>query len=137
MHIVQHEFQDNFVANGGTTSLASLHWAASRTMTAAAVLGRLPPGKTAEDLNGLLAKIPYVIPAVDAQRERIFTCRVWAREAVRQMHNHGYIHCTNVDALEEEMWKYGRKAVKGRSDNGLPPGERARLVNAVHSRAIQ
>lgn len=53
------------------------------------------------------------------------------------MHNHGYIHCTNVDALEVEMWKYGRKAVKGRSDNGLPPGEHARLVNAEHSRAIQ
>ncbi|EIW64769.1 uncharacterized protein TRAVEDRAFT_42187 [Trametes versicolor FP-101664 SS1] len=104
----------------------------SHTVAAAAILGRLPTGKTVEDLDQLLAVIPMSVPAVDQARERDFTCRVWIREAVRRMHAHRYIHCPNVDALEEEMRRYGMER-----SNNLTSVTCSSLVSAVNSRAVE
>lgn len=104
----------------------------SHTVAAAALLGRLPSGKTVEDLDQLLAEIPMSVPAVDQARERDFTCRIWIREAVRRMHAHRYIHCPIVDALEEEMRRYGMER-----SNNLTSVTCASLVSAVNSRAVE
>lgn len=106
----------------------------SHTLAAAAVLGQLPPGRTIKGLSRLLGAIPMSVPAVDARREPVFTCRVWAREAVRQMHEHGYIDCTDVDSLEEEMWRYGREAASKQDNRTFTT---ASLVRAVHSSAVR
>ncbi|KAL1944690.1 hypothetical protein VTO73DRAFT_3120 [Trametes versicolor] len=105
----------------------------SHTLAAAVVLGRLPPGKTVQDLNALLAAIPMRVPTIDARREPAFTCRVWTREAVRRMHDHGYICCPDVDALEEEVWEYGREAARKHDDKTFTI---ASLVVAVNSHNV-
>ncbi|KAH9846325.1 hypothetical protein C2E23DRAFT_744335 [Lenzites betulinus] len=106
----------------------------SMTVAAAAVIGRLPPGRTVRDLVGLLQEIPMAVPEVEAQREQRFTCRVWIREAVRRMHTRKYICCPDVYALEAEMLQYAEeflKAVRERTP------WLARLVTAVNSSAVQ
>lgn len=48
------------------------------------------------------------VPIVDLPYEtRGFTCRVWFKEAIRCLHNGGFIYCQNVYALEEECRQYG------------------------------
>lgn len=86
--------------------------ATTPSVAVAAILGHLPAGKTATQLSHMLKEIPMAIPAVDSEREPRFTCRVWLREAVRRMHAAGYISCPDVDALEAEMWEYGKAAAE-------------------------
>ncbi|OJT08851.1 hypothetical protein TRAPUB_202 [Trametes pubescens] len=113
---------------------ASFTLATSASVAVAMVLGKLPSGKTVQDLDALLQKIPMTVPAADTARESEFTCRVWVREAVRRMHAEGYIVCPDVDALEEEAWKYGREAARKVDDDTF---ELATLVYAQTSRAVQ
>ena len=49
------------------------------------------------------------------------------------MHANGYIQCHDIDALEDEMWAYGRQAVNALNDNSFT---KATLHNALHSRAV-
>lgn len=46
------------------------------------------------------------VPEIDKERESKFTCRVWFREAIRRLNAPGVIKCTNVDALEQEVYQY-------------------------------
>ncbi|KAH9901581.1 hypothetical protein C8Q73DRAFT_786939 [Cubamyces lactineus] len=87
-----------------------LSLATSPAVAAAAIIGRLPQGKTVDDLDALLQGIALEVPEVDREREPVFTCRVWIREALRRMHAGGYIARNDVDAMEEEMWGYGKAA---------------------------
>lgn len=50
----------------------------------------------------LLKAIPLTIPDVDTHVEPVFTCRVWFKEAVRRLHNDGYVDCPDVYAFEAE-----------------------------------
>ena len=111
-------------------------------LAAAATIGRL--GLEQQQLEGryrsqaalrdMLAQIPMaVVPEADRAREPTFTCRVWVREALRRMHKEGYVRCPDVDALEEEMWRYGRAAARAIEDDTFTV---AALVDAVASRAV-
>ncbi|TBU23243.1 hypothetical protein BD311DRAFT_791751 [Dichomitus squalens] len=112
-------------------------------LAAAAVVGRLT-GATASQVDGegesgtqgalrdLLARIPMSVPDADRAREPVFTCRVWAREALRRMHGAGYVRCPDVDAVEEEMWGYGRAAARAIEDETFAF---ASLVQSLSSRA--
>ncbi|KZT22101.1 hypothetical protein NEOLEDRAFT_1072261 [Neolentinus lepideus HHB14362 ss-1] len=74
------------------------------SICAAAVIGRVPQGKTVSGLVQLLETIPLnEIPPVDAGKEPNFTCRVWIKEAVRRLHAAGFLVCSDVDELEHEM----------------------------------
>nr|VWO96038.1 Ubiquitin ligase complex F-box protein GRR1, putative [Ganoderma boninense] len=103
--------------------------ATSGSVTAAAVIGHLKD-KTEEQLVNVLATIPMVVPAVDIARENVFDCRVWIREALRRLHGAGFIHCPDVDALEAEMWGYGRPAAGAVEDETF---KLAKLVTARNS----
>ncbi|OBZ77678.1 hypothetical protein A0H81_02252 [Grifola frondosa] len=93
----------NFVYEKASFTLCS-----SRRISAAAVVGRLNT-HTLCDLHNILKRIPVnIIPHVDIAREPQFSCRVWVREAVRRLHAEGFLDCPDVDALEQEMWHYGR-----------------------------
>ncbi|OJT05710.1 hypothetical protein TRAPUB_3465 [Trametes pubescens] len=107
--------------------------ATSPAVAAAALLGRLPDGKSVDDLDALLRQIPMEVPEVDREREPTWSCRVWIREALRRMHVSGYIHCEDVDAMEAEMWRYGKEAAAKIEDDTF---EVASLVEALHSRAL-
>ncbi|PIL22946.1 hypothetical protein GSI_15642 [Ganoderma sinense ZZ0214-1] len=89
--------------------------------------------RSQEGLREMLARIPMAVPEADGERERVFTCRVWVREALRRMHEEGYVDCPDVDALEEEMWRYGRAAARAIEDDTFSVAE---LVEAVASRAV-
>lgn len=91
--------------------------ATEMAVAAAAVIGEVRSESSLQELEDLLKTIPLAVPAVDAQREPAFTCRVWVREALRRMHKHGFIHCPDVDALESEMWEYGRAAAQAIEDD--------------------
>ena len=53
-----------------------------------------------------LKDIPMAIPLRDIPREPNFTCRVWFREAIRQLNwSQMFVHCNDVDALEKEVWE--------------------------------
>ncbi|KAI0780701.1 hypothetical protein BD413DRAFT_462684 [Trametes elegans] len=84
--------------------------ATSPAVAAAAVLGRLPGAKTVDDVDSILRQIPMAVPEVDRAREPTWTCRVWIREALRRLHAHGFLVCEDVDAMEEEIWGYGKDA---------------------------
>ena len=109
-------------------------------LAAAATIGRLGleqeqlEGRSQAALRDMLAQIPMsVVPEADRAREPAFTCRVWVREALRRMHKEGYVWCPDVDALEEEMWRYGRAAARAIEDDTFTG---AALVDAVASRAV-
>ena len=105
-------------------------------LAAAAIIGRLDPrqGRSKAALRDMLAQIQMMVPEVDREREAAFTCRVWVREALRRMHAEGYVWCPDVNALEEEMWRYGREAAKAIEDDTFVI---ATLETAVASRAVQ
>ena len=106
-------------------------------LAAAATIGRLneklEDGRSQAGLRELLTRIPMVVPEADKAREPVFTCRVWVREALRRMHEGGYVQCPDVDALEEEMWGYGRAAARAIEDDTF---EVAALAESVASRAV-
>ncbi|KAM5538609.1 hypothetical protein V8D89_007638 [Ganoderma adspersum] len=108
-------------------------------LAVAATIGRLrlglEQGRSQAALRNMLAQIPVaVVPEADRAREPTFTCRVWVREALRRMHAEGYVRCPDVDALEEEMWRYGRAAAGAIEDDTF---EVAALVEAVASHPVQ
>ena len=51
---------------------------------------------------GLLRAIPMTVPAVDMYTEPSFTCRVWFKEAVRILHDRGFVNCPDINRLEQE-----------------------------------
>ncbi|KAI0664619.1 hypothetical protein C8Q70DRAFT_1048839 [Cubamyces menziesii] len=106
-----------------------LSLAISPAVAAAAIIGRLPHGKTVDDLDVLLRDIPLEVPEVDKERESAFTCRVWIREALRRMHANGYIVRGDVNAIEEDMWGYGKAAAAQIEDDTF---ECAVLQDAVN-----
>ncbi|KAF8914607.1 hypothetical protein CPB85DRAFT_1375405 [Mucidula mucida] len=81
------------------------------------------PFGTLNDFDALLRRIPI------NERTQV-TCRVWLREALRRLHNAGYIQC-NVDAMEMEMLEYGTKAAKAISEGTF---EVATLFTAENSK---
>ncbi len=108
-------------------------------LAAAATIGRLGIEvrdgrvRSQEGLRDMLAQIPMAVPEADKAREPVFTCRVWVREALRRMHQEGYVDCPDVDALEEEMWGYGRAAARAIEEDTFKV---AALVESVTSRAV-
>ena len=104
----------------------------SPAVAAAAVIGHMPEGRTVDDLDLLLQSIPMSTPDVDRDREPIWTCRVWVREALRRMHASGWLVCEDVDAMEEEMWGYGNEAAAAIEADIFTT---ATLHSAKHSRS--
>ncbi|KAI0338596.1 hypothetical protein BDW22DRAFT_1337561 [Trametopsis cervina] len=86
---------------------------------------------TTEDVISLLSRIPMSVPDVDRDREPVFDCRVWCREALRQLHAAGIIYCPDVDAMETEIEQYGNMAAHA-SESGT--FRMAILRPAVNSR---
>lgn len=46
---------------------------------------------------------------VREQKEHIFTCRVWLREALRVLQDHGVIGIVDIDRLEEDFVSLGEE----------------------------
>ncbi|TFK86050.1 hypothetical protein K466DRAFT_587586 [Polyporus arcularius HHB13444] len=105
----------------------------SPAVAAAAVIGRLPEGRTVDDLDMLLQKIPMSTPDMDKAREPAWTCRVWIREALRRMHANAWIVCEDVDAMEAEMWRHGKEAAAAIDADTFTM---AMLHSAAHSRPV-
>ncbi len=105
----------------------------SAAVCAAAVIGELKPerGFTAESLKSLVAPIPMAVPAVDEGKEPVFSCRVWAKEALRRMHDAHFIDCPDVDALEAEMFELGSAAERSINEDTFV---KAKLVKAKNSK---
>ncbi len=122
-----HAIQD---ASGWSYESLSYSLHTSVSIATAAVIGQVPFG-TLNDFDALLRRIPInEVPNVDKAREPKLTCRVWLREALRRLHNAGYIQC-NVDAMEMEMLEYGTKAAKAISEGTF---EVATLFTAENSK---
>ena len=102
-------------------------------VAAAAVVGYLYNDRTLEQLRSLLEQIPLTVPPIDHEREPTFTCRVWIREALRRMHMNGFILCPDVDAMEAQMWRYGRLAAEAIEKDTFSV---ATLVTAENSCAL-
>ncbi|KAF4563675.1 hypothetical protein EYR40_003199 [Pleurotus pulmonarius] len=103
----------------------------SQSVAAAAIVGKIAFG-TVADLGTLLSEIPVgVVPDTDKGREKVFSCRVWIREALRVLNNKGHIDCPDVDAMEKEMWEYGAQAA---ADIEAETFKEAKLVKAKNSK---
>ncbi|KAJ7711848.1 hypothetical protein B0H16DRAFT_1900457 [Mycena metata] len=70
-------------------------------------IGTLNNQNAVDAVIALLATIPLVTPPAEAQLGIQFNCLVWFRQAVRCLHDNGYLHCPDVGALEAECRKYG------------------------------
>lgn len=66
-------------------------------------LGDIPPTITLEKMSTLLEAIPMSISSSDMAVESRFSCRVWFKQAVRSLMEHGIVKCRDVIALENEM----------------------------------
>ncbi|KAI0673220.1 hypothetical protein C8Q78DRAFT_1023634 [Trametes maxima] len=70
-------------------------------------IGRLPQGKTWENVNDILKDIPMAVPEADRPVfGNRFTCLVWFRAAVRKLHAERYIGVTDIDQLEQSLRKH-------------------------------
>lgn len=49
------------------------------------------------------------VPSIFEDSEKRFSCRVWVKEAWRVLDANGIIKCSDVVALEHEMWDFGRE----------------------------
>ncbi|KAJ3874235.1 hypothetical protein F5051DRAFT_506021 [Lentinula edodes] len=78
------------------------------TVSASIKIGELKSISSVNDLQSLFKSIPLAVPVVDAAAEPVFRCRVWFKEAVRQLHAHGYIQCMDVNDLEVECKSLAR-----------------------------
>lgn len=83
-------------------------------VAAVAIIGKLNTTiHTLDYLDAVLKEVPMLeVAHADVGREPKFTCRVWLREALRRMHDAGFIHCPDVDAMEAEMVRYGSTAAE-------------------------
>ena len=59
---------------------------------------------------------------------------MWIREALRRMNAKGYVVCEDVDAMEEEMWGYGKRAAVMIEEDTFVV---ATLHAAMNCRAVQ
>ncbi|KAK0468261.1 uncharacterized protein EV420DRAFT_1503546 [Desarmillaria tabescens] len=75
----------------------------------AVVIGNLK-GKSVDDIDNVLKNIPMQVPAIDVEKEPRFSCRVWCREALRRLDKEGIISCSDINAMEKEVWEYGEAA---------------------------
>lgn len=67
-------------------------------------IGELPSGMDYLFLDTYFRDIPMAVPKIDYGRELVFTCRVWFRQAIRQLHDAAmFVECPNVDSLESEL----------------------------------
>ena len=64
---------------------------------------------TFEYVCELLRAIPMEVPSVFSDSEKRFSCRVWVKEAWRVMDANDIIKCSDVVALEREMWDLGKE----------------------------
>lgn len=116
-----------------TYSKERLNLATSTSVSAAAVIGRLPNNRTTEDLEAVLKKIPMAIPTDVYGRAYLsqFNCRVWVREALKRMDAHKFINCPDVDVMDNEMASYGFNSV---TEKVLDPRVKTKLYMARNSR---
>lgn len=57
-----------------------------------------------QNLDDYLRPIPLKVPEVDRGLFSHFTCRVWFRAAIRELHRAGvYVYCPDVNPLEEKL----------------------------------
>ncbi|KUI59122.1 hypothetical protein VP1G_11046 [Cytospora mali] len=61
---------------------------ASRTMVVCLYVGQNPGDQF---LQACAARIPLMIPSELPRGERMWTCRVWAKEMLKALHSHGRI----------------------------------------------
>ncbi|KAF4591278.1 hypothetical protein EYR40_009881 [Pleurotus pulmonarius] len=80
----------------------------SNIVCAAVKIGHLAGDFDIGAVNALLGAIPMEVPASDATIEPRFSCRVWFKEAVRQLARAGAITCPDVYVLEDECREYAR-----------------------------
>ncbi|KAF9495955.1 hypothetical protein BDN71DRAFT_1446886 [Pleurotus eryngii] len=80
----------------------------SKIVCAAIKIGKLAGDFDIAAVENILQAIPMKVPALDAEIEPRFSCRVWFKEAVRQLAYAGVITCTDVYALENECNEYAR-----------------------------
>ncbi|KAF7422997.1 hypothetical protein PC9H_011161 [Pleurotus ostreatus] len=81
----------------------------SNIVCAAVKIGKLAGDFDIASVKTILRAIPMEVPASDAEIEPRFSCRVWFKEAVRQLAYAGVITCTDVCALENECREYARR----------------------------
>ncbi|KZO89462.1 hypothetical protein CALVIDRAFT_569902 [Calocera viscosa TUFC12733] len=88
-------------------------------VSSALALSALRIGVYVPAVEGLLAPIPMVTPAID-QQQGAFTCRIWVRQAIRTLHSANLIVCPDVDALEAEGVQVGNFHRQGVAFLGQP-----------------
>lgn len=66
------------------------------------------PSHTPDAVARLVRAIPLVLPAREV-REGEFNCRVWVREALRVLQDHGAVDVVDVDKLEDEFIALGEE----------------------------
>ncbi|KAL1659960.1 hypothetical protein EV122DRAFT_253083 [Schizophyllum commune] len=80
----------------------------SQTACVAVKIGQLSSTDVIDRVSSTLERIPMSIPSIDQSIERVFTCRVWVKEAVRVLAANGFISCSDVAGLEREVKGYGQ-----------------------------
>ncbi|KAJ3966567.1 hypothetical protein EV361DRAFT_808810, partial [Lentinula raphanica] len=94
--------------HGGTTpwEYECIRWKAPKSALAVTftLIGHLHEDLDVDCLEVYVKDIPMNIIPRDQQKEPHFTCRVWFKEAIRQIHASGmFVNCPDVDALEREL----------------------------------
>ncbi|EPQ61094.1 hypothetical protein GLOTRDRAFT_124824 [Gloeophyllum trabeum ATCC 11539] len=86
--------------------------ASPSSVCAAAIVGRVPEGKSVVDIVQIAQAVPLnEVPSADVGKEPKFTCRVWIKEVIKHLHASHFLRCPDVDALEQEMRGYASVAV--------------------------
>lgn len=81
-------------------------------------IGELDEGLDYRHLDEYLKGIPMVIPSIDHMSEPRFSCRVWFKEALRQLHDaEMFVRCPSVELLEDEL---RTRAIAAEYTNQLP-----------------
>ncbi|CCA71738.1 hypothetical protein PIIN_05673 [Serendipita indica DSM 11827] len=68
-------------------------------------LGMLDGQTTTVHVREILERIPMAIPK--GSKESMFSCRVWAKEAIYKLHNARIVDCSDADKLEETLKAFG------------------------------
>ena len=64
--------------------------------------------RTPDAIARLVGAIPLAFPERET-KESAFNCRVWVREAIRVLHDHGVVDIVDVYKLEEEFVALGEE----------------------------
>ncbi|KAJ3770248.1 hypothetical protein FB446DRAFT_175449 [Lentinula raphanica] len=137
-HIRAHKFH--------AKQFATNHWAfedppplhnllESSSLSAMVKIGTIPLQNFDDSYNrmvALLREIPMTVPAHEIMiiHTNVFHCRVWFREAIRKLHDNGYIYCPNVWALYEECMGHARS-----NDVSLPYAQPRYFISRVSGSA--